>query len=120
MPAIELGRYLEGSAQRYHACIEACIECWVACEVCSDACLGESGVADMVRCIRLDRDCAEMCRTAAAVMMRDGEHAADVCRACAELCEACARECEKHSSAHCKRCAEACRRCAEECRKMAG
>lgn len=120
MAAIELGRYLRDAQERYHACIEACVECWVACEMCSDACLDEPHPEKMVRCIRLDRDCAEACQAAVRVMVRGGEHAADVCRMCAELCEACAAECEQHSDHdHCRICAEACRRCAEECRKMA-
>lgn len=119
MAAIELGNYLKGARERYHACIEACIECWVACEVCSDACLDESNLEKMVRCIRFDRDCAEICRTTAAVMMRNGELSAEMARACAEACDRCAEECEKHDHDHCRRCAEACRRCAEECRKMA-
>lgn len=119
MPAIELGRYLRDAQQRYHACIEACVECWVACEMCSDACLEEDNVGKMVRCIRLDRDCADACMTAVRAMVRGGEHAAEFCRLCAELCEACAAECEKHDHDHCRLCAEACRRCAEECRKMA-
>lgn len=120
MPAIELGRYLRTAQERYHRCLEACIECWIACEMCSDACLDEENTDMMVRCIRLDRDCADACRMAAAVMVRGGEKAEEVCRLCAELCEACAEECEKHTGHdHCRMCAEACRRCAEECRKMA-
>ena len=68
MAAIELGRYLEGDREKYHACIEACVECMVACEVCSDACLHEEDVRRMVRCIELDRDCADACAFAARVM----------------------------------------------------
>jgi hypothetical protein len=120
MAAIELGRYLRQSEEKYHACIEACVECWVACEMCSDACLDEENVREMVRCIRLDRDCAEACQAAVRVMVRGGENVAEVCRLCAELCERCAEECEKHAHhEHCRLCAEACRRCAEECRRMA-
>ncbi len=120
MPAVELGRYLRPAQEQYHACIEACVECWIACEMCSDACLDEENVQQMVRCIRLDRDCAEMCQAAVRAMVRGGEMAAEICRACAERCEACAEECERHEHhEHCRICAEACRRCAVECRRMA-
>lgn len=95
------------------------MECWIACEMCSDACLDEEDVKMMVRCIRLDRDCADMCRAAVGAMVRGSGNAAEICRACAVACEACAKECEKHQHEHCRICAEACRRCAEECRKMA-
>lgn len=120
MPAIELGKYLREGQERYHACLEACVECWIACEMCSDACLDEENVEKMVRCIRLNRDCADACKTAVQAMVRGSDNAAEFCRLCAELCERCAEECEKHTHHdHCRICAEACRRCAEECRKMA-
>jgi hypothetical protein len=120
MSAIELGTYIRSAQERYHQCIEACVACWVACEMCSDACLEEENVKQMVRCIRLDRDCAEACQAAVRAMVRGSESAGEFCRLCAELCERCAEECERHSHHdHCRICAEACRRCAEECRKMA-
>lgn len=37
---------------------------------CADACRGEQDVKMMAECIRLDRDCAEICRAAAAWMSR--------------------------------------------------
>ena len=42
-------------------CIEACYDCAQTCTVCADACLGEEMVRDLVRCIRLDLDCADIC-----------------------------------------------------------
>ena len=122
MATIELGRYLREGNRAYHACIEACVECLVACEMCSDACLDEDDVRMMARCIRLDRDCAEICAAAARAMARGGPLAEEICRACAEACRACAEECERHAAKHehCRICAEACRRCEAECRRMAG
>ena len=121
MAAIELGKYLRGSASKNHACLEACVECLVACEMCSDACLDEKNVAMLAMCIRLDRDCAEACAAAIRVMARGGPLTAELCSACADACDACAAECEKHAAhhEHCRICAEACRKCAEECRRMA-
>jgi hypothetical protein len=104
----------------HQSCIEACVSCAQACEHCSEACLGERDVAKMVDCIRLDKDCAQLCWTAAALMSRDSQFAPDICRICAAICEACGNECGKHKADHCQVCAEACHHCAEECRAMAG
>ncbi|WP_310586735.1 four-helix bundle copper-binding protein [Telluribacter sp. SYSU D00476] len=84
-----------------------------------DACLGEEDVKMMVDCIRLDRDCANICFTAVELMANNSPFAAQLCDLCAQICDACADECEKHDADHCHRCAEVCRRCAEECRRMA-
>jgi hypothetical protein len=74
----------------------------------------------MAGCIRLDRDCAQLCWAAAAFMSRGSPFLNDLCRLCAEVCGACGEECARHPQDHCQRCAEACRHCAEECRRMAG
>lgn len=74
----------------------------------------------MAECIRLDIDCAAICRLAAGYMARGSEFAGDICQVCADICEACGAECAKHSHAHCQACAQACDRCAQECRQMAG
>ncbi len=102
-------------------CIDACNDCSIDCEHCAAACLKEPDVKMLTQCIRFDLDCAEICRTAAILMARDSERAAEFCGLCADFCVSCAQECEKHAHLeHCRRCAESCRRCAEECRRMAG
>ena len=106
--------------QDYASCIAACNACADACDHCAAESLKEPDVAMMVQCIRVDIDCAALCRLAAGYMARRSEFVHEVCRLCAEICEACARECEKHPYEHCKACARACRRCAEECNRMAG
>ena len=106
--------------EKFAACIEACVQCAQECEHCADASLSEKNVAKMAECIRLDRDCAEICWTASAYMSRGSQFASDICRICAEICDLCGAECEKHEPDHCQRCAQACHRCAEECRQMAG
>lgn len=75
----------------------------------------------MKTCIRLDLECAAACRSAAEIMMMDGEYTDAFCQVCADICTACAEECEKHARhgmEHCRICAEACRQCAEECIHM--
>ena len=105
--------------EKYQSCIDACLACALQCDRCATACLGESDVAMMVRCIELDRECVEACYASARLMGLGGEHASLFCTACAEICEACAQECSKHEMDHCKQCAEECRQCAEEYRSMA-
>jgi hypothetical protein len=51
----------------YQSCIEACNTCADACDYCSIACLQEDDVKMMAECIRLDLDCAAICRLAAAL-----------------------------------------------------
>lgn len=104
--------------QTMQTCIDACNECATACDHCASACLQEADVKSLARCIQLDIDCAEICRTATAFMSRDSEFASDMCAACADICDACADECERHDMDHCRECAAACRRCADECRRM--
>jgi hypothetical protein len=102
----------------HQPCIDACVRCAQECEHCAEACLGERDVARMAECVRLDKDCAAICWTAAGYLSRGSRFAGDICRVCAEVCDACGAECEKFQADHCQRCAEACRRCAEECRRM--
>ena len=91
-------------------------ECAAECYHCAAACLGEKDVKMLTNCIRMDIDCAEICKTTASFLARGSEHAAHLLKECAEICNDCAEECEKHiHMEHCKRCAEICRACAEAC-----
>lgn len=106
--------------------VEEAYDCTAACRICADACLGEAMVADLVQCIRLNLDCADVCAAAGAVgARRTGSNEAVIkalLEVCAETCAACATECDKHAGMHehCRICAEACRRCEEACREAAG
>jgi hypothetical protein len=105
--------------EQFRSCIDACNACAEACDYCATACLGESDPKPLADCIRLDIDCAEICRLATAYMSRDSAMVANLCRICAEICDACGDECEKHAHMeHCRLCADACRRCADECRQV--
>lgn len=106
-------------------CIEACMECAATCAICADACLGEADVNSQVVCIRLNLDCAEVCRVTGLLMTRPSHRDAPALRAqlraCIEMCRACADECSKHADQmdHCRVCAESCRACIEACEEMA-
>ena len=51
-------------------CIEACYDCAQTCTTCADACLGEDMVAGLVRCIRLNLDCADVCAATGRLLSR--------------------------------------------------
>lgn len=104
---------------RYASCIQACSACAIACEACAAACLKEPDLQHMGICIASDIDCADLCRLAERLMVRDSPLCDEICRLCAITCQACAEECSKHQKDHCQQCAEACRRCVEECEAMA-
>lgn len=102
------------------ALLTALNDCAAACNMCATACLDESDVKALAQCIKLDMDCAEICRLTAAFVARGSAHAAHILPECAEICTACAAECSKHTHMeHCKICADACKKCADACRQMA-
>ena len=106
--------------EQIQKCIEACLKAMVACEHCSAHDLMDEGenAEQMKRCIRINRDCADVCSLTARLLARHSEHGMHLMKECMELCEKCAQECEQHEHQHCKECAAACRACLEECRKM--
>lgn len=105
------------SHEQNNALIEALARCAAECSHCASACLDEDDVKMMVRCIKLDIDCSEICQLAISYVSRGSEHVSQILKACSEICSACAEECEKHADHmdHCRRCAEVCWECAEAC-----
>ncbi|MDQ7911039.1 four-helix bundle copper-binding protein [Phytohabitans sp. ZYX-F-186] len=105
-------------------CVEACLDCAQACTACADACLADDMVADLVRCVALNLNCADICDTTGRMMSRptgfDAAVALRTVQACATVCATCAFECERHASRHehCRVCAEACRRCQRACEEL--
>jgi hypothetical protein len=105
-------------------CVTAILECAATCTACADACLGEQDVGSLVRCIRLNLDCADICETTGRLLLRLTEADPDVLmaqlQACAAACRACGEECQRHAGhhEHCAVCAKACRRCADACDRL--
>lgn len=96
--------------------LEVLNNCAAECDHCAMACLKEDNVKMLATCIRMDLDCAAICRLTATLVSRSSFHANYLLAECAEACNKCADECDKHSNMeHCMRCAEACRTCAEVC-----
>lgn len=102
----------------YQDCLDACLACMEACNFCFNACLNENDVKMMATCIRLDRECGDVCSLAATAIQSDSPFKEEICKLCAEICAACGEECSKHTHEHCQMCADACFRCAEACRRM--
>ena len=88
---------------------------------CADACLGEEEFAPLVRCIRLNLDCDDVCDVTGRLLSWQTEPNWTVLRAqieaCVAACRACAAACERYAEhhEHCQICAASCRRCEEAC-----
>ena len=109
--------------KHYQECITACFACAQTCETCSDDMIGMDHHGDqklMAQCIRLCRECADICVLAGRWMSQGSTMADRLCGLCADICDTCAEVCEQHAPHHalCGPCATECRRCAELCRKM--
>jgi hypothetical protein len=105
-------------------CIDECFDCSATCTACGDACLGEPDVSDLIRSIRLNADCADVCDAVGRVLSRQTEIDLGVVRAaieaCIVVCRACGDECQRHAMHHdhCRVCAEVCRSCEQACRDL--
>jgi hypothetical protein len=107
------------------ACISACSDCATTCTLCADDCLSEQNVAELVKCIRLNLDCADICATTGRVVSRQTEYDANVTRAalqaCIAACRSCGEECARHAEhgmEHCRICADECERCRQACERL--
>ncbi|MFK3958943.1 four-helix bundle copper-binding protein [Guptibacillus hwajinpoensis] len=107
------------SHENYGSVIQTLHECMTACNHCYDSCLREDDVKMMAECIRMDRECSDICGYLEQALVRGTPFVAELATACATICEACGNECKKHDHKHCQDCAEACFKCAEECKKLA-
>ena len=100
-------------------CIEACLDCHRTClTMASQHCLVAGGDHVAPEHFRQMMACAEICRSAAAIMMIGDDQMRPVCAVCAEICDACAESCAGLDGM--EACVEACKGCAETCRQMAG
>lgn len=112
-------------SQEAKDCMAACLQTAQACNLCGDDMIGMETHGDsklMAKCIRLCRDCSEICLLAAHWMGRMAVLSNQLCRVCADVCDLCAEACEAHAPHHalCGPTAKECRRCADLCRRMAG
>jgi hypothetical protein len=115
---------LDTDSESLAGVIDAATECAQACIADTDADLSEPHLAEMVVCIRLCQNCADICTATAAVLSRpvnwDTHVVEPLVEACVAICASCGQECERHATrhAHCRVCAEACSRCEQACREL--
>ena len=104
--------------------IGALSDCAQACVADVDADLSEQNLTEMVTCIRLCLDCADVCTATIGVTSRQASYDASVTRplleACVAICKSCGDECERHAQMHehCRVCEQACRVCEQACRQL--
>jgi len=107
------------------ATIDALSDCAQACVADADADLREQDLAEMVTCIRLCWDCADVCAATMGVVSRQTAYDPSVTRplleACIAVCKSCGDECARHAHhhEHCRVCEQACRRCEQACQELA-
>lgn len=98
-------------------CIDDCLRCYRTCldavAICS---LAREGAGRESGHVRLMMACAELCRTAAHLMLLRSPHHVRVCEQCATVCAECAKECERVGGL--EECVEACEFCADSCQAM--
>ena len=82
-----------------------------------DAILRNRWASTWTKHFRLMHACAEICQTAAHVMLLNSPHHKRIAAKCAKICQECAADCERLGDM--QDCVITCRRCAESCRKMA-
>ncbi|MDA2811562.1 four-helix bundle copper-binding protein [Nocardiopsis sp. RSe5-2] len=117
-------RDVVGDAELLSSAIERLAACAQACVACADACLGERDAVDLVPCVRMNQDCADVCDATLKVLSR--RTAADplmqraLLSVCAEYCRACAEECRRHADRHehCALCADTCMLCEDACTRL--
>jgi hypothetical protein len=101
-------------------CIQKCLDCQRICLQSSDYRWRWDGGRGPERDATPLLNCAEICRTAALLLLRGSEFSPRVCALCAEVCEGWVRDCELTSGAeNLKSCIQASRECAESCRRIA-
>ncbi|HEY4106068.1 MAG TPA: four-helix bundle copper-binding protein [Polyangiaceae bacterium] len=101
--------------QEHASLLTVAARCADACEQCAAACLAEEDVKQMADCIKLDGDCADLCRLVAAFAARGSSFTLLLSAVLADLCKLCCAECSKHPFDHCRVCAGACRACEAAC-----
>ena len=72
------------------ACIKECSTCEAACVSCADACLSEEGLQDLVDCVRVNLDCADLCGVTVRLLSRHTRGESRVLQDALPACEHCA------------------------------
>jgi hypothetical protein len=101
--------------------IDHCLRCYRVClDTALSHCLVVGGRHAEAKHIRMLFDCAEICRSAADLLIRGSQWHERMCTLCADACVECAQHCDLLGDARMSECAEVCRACAEACTNIAG
>jgi len=106
------------------SCIKACSSTAQTCISCADACMGEKDIQPLIRCMRINMDCADVCSLTSRLLCRQTEPPMSLMRsqlqACIMACKGCGQECQEHASKHeyCRVCSDYCRQCEDACNKL--
>ena len=95
--------------------LKALYDCAIACDECFSGSLKTHDIHMMAECMRLNIECAQICRLTGTFIAQGSEYAPELANVCCDVCAACAQECEKHLHDHCIACAQICRSCEEAC-----
>lgn len=103
------------SEKQIENCIAICIRCAAACDHCSYVSELALDSDEQRTTIRLDKDCAAVCRLLAALLTGRQSWHQDVCYLCAQICSACAEQCHLLDAEHAQYCAKVCEQCSRAC-----
>ena len=102
-------------------CIQNCQDCHRACLQTLAYCMKQGGRHAAPEHLRLLMDCADICLTSAAFMIRASDLHMHTCAACAAVCQRCADDCaDMADDPRMRALADTCQHCADSCRAMAG
>ncbi len=108
---------MDQSSQRHYegVLIQRLLDCATSCKRCAASTVEKPGITSMDYCVKIIRDCAELCFATAKLLTRNSELGHELLPLCHKICLQSAEECRKQEHAHCKECEEECTQCAEEC-----
>ena len=111
-----------GGSEAIETLVRRASECAAACETCEARAIEHvsMGMTEMVGCIRLSRECAELCRAVIVLATGGSTRLPELARICAAACDDCGAQCGAHAAheAACAHCHETCAACAEACRAV--
>jgi hypothetical protein len=90
-------------------------KCVDLCNACFRVCLDDPNISRLIRCIELNRECAQMCQMTISMIERGSEHLNGFLDLCATICRACAEECANLQHQAGRQCAAIAGACAEAC-----
>lgn len=106
-----------GLARELLDCIEQCKRCHLVClAMATGHCLQQGGRHTEPEHFKTMLVCADVCQTAANVMIMNSTLHRQMCAVCADVCDACITSCRDLDGMD--ECIEACERCKTSCEAM--